>query len=160
MSNTAERYTLAAQSPNMRVNPDRPTSMDYLIAAGLTRSGPGLVFMRVRSEFDKSCGKVSMSSLESAFRILNSELRYITNEPPARIAQTVLAWWLDPSCPPCGSSGVVKSTEYPMGKVCLRCRGTRFKKLPYGEVGRALIAFIESSMAESSDQINRVLHRR
>ena len=160
MSNSTERYTLAVQTPNMRVNPHHENSMDCLIASGFGRHRAGLIFMRARSEFDGSCGKVSAPSLESAFLALDAELFYLTNEPTGRIAQKVFAWWLDPTCPTCGGSGMVRNLEYPAGRVCLDCRGTKTKKLPYGEIGRALVSFIESSIAESSDQINRVLRRR
>lgn len=160
MSNLTERYMLAVQTPNMRVDPDHQNSMDCIIASGMTKNRPGLIFMRARSEFDGSCGKVSASSLESAFLVLDSELFYLTNEPTGRIAQKVFAWWLGPTCPTCNGHGTVVSLEYPTGKVCLDCRGTRMRKLPYGEVGRALVSFIESSIAESSDQINRVLRRK
>ena len=155
MTRAVERYALAARTSNMRVDPDHPTAMDSIIAAGLVHAGPGWVFIRARSEFDGMGGRVSRPTLERAHRVLCSEYG-----APGPVARRVLAWWLDPNCSTCSGTGMVRTPEYPAGRVCLHCRGTRARRVPYGEEGRAILSFIEFSIAWFSDELGRILRRR
>lgn len=49
-----EAYTTAGNSSNLRHDPDRPGSVDILIAAGLSDSRLGMALLRLHSEWDKA----------------------------------------------------------------------------------------------------------
>lgn len=155
MTRAVERYALAARTSNMRIDPDRPTAIDSIIAAGWVRAGSGWVFIRARSEFDGMGGRVSRPTLERAHRVLCFEYG-----APGPVARRVLAWWLDPNCSTCSGTGMVRTPEYPAGRICLHCRGAGARRAPYGEEGRALLSFIEFSIAQFSDELGRILRRR
>ena len=155
-----ESYTSATQSSNLRCEADRRTDVDVLIAAGCTPGILGGALMRLHSEYDRSSEKQArtatdaillMGKLKSLPRVLEvieawAVLRGL--DAPKRLAQAVVAHWLDARCQPCHGRGheLIPGTPS-LGRQCKVCKGTGKRKEPMGEAGRKALNMCDEAVA-------------
>lgn len=165
-----ESYTSATQSSNLRCDPDRRTDVDLLIAAGCTPGILGAALMRLRSEFDSSSEKQArtvtdaillMGKLKSLPRVLGAieawaVLRGL--DAPKRLAQSVVAHWLDSNCLPCHGRGheLIPGTPS-LGRQCKVCKGTGKRKEPMGEAGRRALNMCDEAVAVARASMSKRL---
>lgn len=167
---TEEQYTCATQSSNLRCEPDKRTDLDVLIAAGCTPGILGAALMRLHSEFDSSSEKQArtatdaillMGKLKSLPRVLQAledwaRLRGL--DAPKRIAQAVVAHWLDARCQPCHGRGHEQIPGTPsLGRACKSCKGTGKRKEPMGEAGRQMLNLCDDAVMTARNSMKRRL---
>lgn len=167
-----ESYTSATQSSNLRCDPDRRTDVDLLIAAGCTPGILGGALMRLHSEFDSSSEKQArtatdaillMGKLKSLPRVLEAieawaVLRGL--DAPKRLAQAVVAHWLDARCQPCHGRGheLIPGTPS-LGRQCKACKGTGKRKEPMGEAGRKALNLCDDCVNVARDGMRKRLRQ-
>ena len=157
---TEEQYTSATQSSNLRCEPDRRTDVDVLLASGMTPGILGAALMRLRSEHDGAAKPAVMAAtdalllmgkLKSLPRVLQAledwaALRGL--DAPKRLAQAVVAHWLDARCQPCHGRGHELIPGAPsLGRACKVCKGTGKRKEPMGEAGRRALNMCDEAVA-------------
>lgn len=165
-----EAYTSATQSSNLRCEPDRRTDVDILLASGMTPGILGAALMRLHSEFDSSSEKQArtatdaillMGKLKSLPRVLQAledlaRLRGL--DAPKRIAQAVVAHWLDARCQPCHGRGHEHIAGTPsLGRTCKACKGTGKRKEPMGETGRQMLNMMDDAVMVARNSMKRRL---
>lgn len=151
-----EAYTNATQSSNLRCEADTRTDVDALIAAGCTPGILGAALMRLHSEWD-GCAKpramtetdarLLMGSIKTLPRVLGILQGWAAQRQmaePERLAQAVVAHWLDNICHHCHGRGkeVIPGTPS-LGRQCKVCHGTGRKKEPRGREGRTMLSMME-----------------
>ena len=167
---TEEQYTSATQSSNLRCEPDKRTDLDVLIAAGCTPGILGAALMRIHSEYDSSSEKQArtttdaillMGKLKSLPRVLQAledwaRLRGL--DAPNRLAQAVVAHWLDAQCKPCAGRGHEQIPGTPhLGRTCKACKGTGKRKEPMGEAGRQMLNLCDDAVMTARNSMKRRL---
>lgn len=167
-----ESYTSATQSSNLRCEADRRTDVDVLIAAGCTPGILGGALMRLRSEYDSSSEKQArtatdaillMGKLKSLPRVLEAieawaALRGL--DAPKRLAQAVVAHWLDAHCKACEGRGHERIAGTPsLGRTCKACRGTGRQKEPMGEAGRQMLNMCDEAVAVARASMSKRLRQ-
>ena len=144
-----ESYVSATTSSNLRCEPDKRTDLDVLLASGMTPGILGSALMRLHSEFDSSSEKQArtatdailligkLKSLPRVLETLEDWARLRGLDAPKRLAQAVVAHWLDARCQPCHGRGHEQIVGTPsLGRKCKACHGTGKRKEPMGEAGR------------------------
>lgn len=168
---TEEQYTSATQSSNLRCEPDRRTDVDLLIAAGCTPGILGGALMRLASEWDGSEKQARtatdaillMGKLKSLPRVLEAieawaVLRGL--DAPKRLAQAVVAHWLDAQCMACEGRGHERIAGTPsLGRTCKACRGTGRQKEPMGEAGRQMLNMCDEAVAVARASMSKRLRQ-
>lgn len=154
-----ESYTSATQSSNLRCEADRRTDVDVLIAAGCTPGILGSALMRLHSEYDGSAKPAVMTATEAI--LLMGKLKSLPRvleaieawavlrgmESPKRLAQAVVAYWLDAQCKPCHGRGHEQISGTPsLGRKCKACNGTGKRKEPMGEAGRQALNLMDEAV--------------
>ena len=158
-----ECYTSATHSQNLKceTRDDAPRSdTDVLIACGLTPGILGGALMRLASEWDGSSEKsiatatdaiLLMGKLKSLPRVLDAIEAWAVLRglgEPKRLAQAVVAHWLDARCQPCQGRGheLIPGTPS-LGRACKVCKGTGKRKEPMGEAGRRALNMCDEAVA-------------
>lgn len=172
-----ESYTSATQSSDLKCDTrdDSPRSdADVLIAAGLTPGILGGALMRLHSEYDGSSEKqvrtatdaiLLMGKLKSLPRVLQALEDWAVlrgMDAPKRLAQAVVAHWLDARCHPCHGRGHEQIAGTPsLGRACKVCKGAGKRKEPMGEAGRqALNMFDECVQVARASMSKRLRQTR
>lgn len=164
-----ESYTSATQSSNLRCEADRRTDVDVLIAAGWTPGILGGALIRLRSEYDgssKRAGTVTdavllvgqLKSLPRALEVIEAWAKERAIADHKRLAQSVLAHWLDSNCKPCHGRGheVIAGTPS-LGRKCKACHGAGKRKDPMGDVGRRALNMMDDAVAVSQQSMSKRL---
>lgn len=169
---TEEAYVSATQSSSLRCEADRRTDVDFLLASGMTPGILGSALMRLRSEYDSSSEKQArtatdaillMGKLKSLPRVLEAieawaVLRGL--ESPKRLAQAVVAHWLNAQCKPCEGRGHERIAGTPsLGRTCKACRGTGRQKEPMGEAGRQMLNMCDEASAVARASMSKRLRQ-
>ena len=167
-----ESYTSATQSSNLRCEADRRTDVDVLIAAGCTPGILGGALMRLHSEYDRSSEKQArtatdaillMGKLKSLPRVLEVIEAWAVRrglDAPKRLAQAVVAHWLDSACQPCRGRGHELIPGAPsLGRQCKVCKGTGKRKEPMGEAGRRALNICDEAVAVARASMSKRLRQ-
>lgn len=167
---TEEAYVSAAQSSNLRCEADRRTDVDVLIAAGCTPGILGSALMRLHSEFDGAAkpavmtatdAMLLMGKLKSLPRVLSVIEAWAAQrglDAPKRLAQAVVAYWLDAQCRPCNGRGHELIVGTPsLGRKCKACKGTGKRKEPMGEAGRQMLNLCDDAVMTARNSMKRRL---
>ena len=134
-----ELYTVAIHTSNLRVEADKASPADILIAAAWSPSRLGSALLRLASTH-KNLAEVH-GQLE-----ITANLWGCVN--PGNVAASVLSWWLKNKCSTCNGTKfeVIEGTGRQSGRVCKTCAGTGESPLPCGEAGRSLAMHIDYSL--------------
>lgn len=169
-----ESYTSATQSSNLRCDTREgaPRSdLDILLASGMTPGILGGALMRLASEWDGSEKRsgtqteaiLLMGKLKSLPRVLQAledwaALRGL--DAPKRLAQAVVAYWLDAQCMACEGRGHERIAGTPsLGRTCKACRGTGRQKEPMGEAGRQMLNMCDEAVAVARASMSKRLRQ-
>jgi len=148
-----EQYASANDSSNLRVEAERRSDADILIAAGWSASRIGAALMRLQTKADRL-------ALEGVHGQVIIQAQRWGMERPEAIATAVLAWWLSHVCGRCNGVRfeLIPGTPALSAKQCQPCRGTGETVLPYGEAGRRLAAWMDDCRERGAQSIKRRLH--
>lgn len=169
-----ESYTSATASSNLRCEAEKRTDVDVLIAAGYTPGILGAALMRLHSEWDGCAHPRGKALTETDARVL---MGYIKTLPrvlsildawaaerqaaePKKLAQAVIAFWLDSICPYCRGRGkeVIPGTPA-LGRQCKACRGTGRKKEPGGDMGRLMLTLMDDCVIRARNSMRKRLRQ-
>lgn len=166
----AERYSVAVHSHNLKVEPDRRTDADVLMAAGMTHSMLGAVLLRLKSEWDGSAkpagddvmdARLFMNGLKSwpaALARLTAWAGKRGHEGPAELAQKALVHWLDDACPKCRGRGYSKLPGSPvLGMACRSCVGTGKRHAPARSPLREALNLLDDCEARAYEVMKKRL---
>ncbi len=167
-----EQYVNANNSSNLRVEADRRSDADILIAAGWSASRLGSALIRLHTEYDRTAlppGKVA----ETDYRLLLGRLKSLPDvreqvtlqvaqwgiEKPETVAITVIAWWLHKICRVCRGRKfeLIAGTPALSAKHCKCCRGTGEAPLPYGYEGKRIERYLDECIERATASIKKRL---
>lgn len=182
----AERYTAAASSGHLKVEPGR-CAIDYLIAAGLLADGLGAVLLRLRAEYDAARAMTpqlqntleehlaaldALRNIEAAWagvglmaREINARDAFEVEDVIAlKVAARVLDAWLDPNCRACegrGFNGARHRGEQLVS--CRGCQGTGKRRTLLGDsatekrLARMVFDAMDGIMHNTTEDMTRLL---
>jgi hypothetical protein len=159
-ADTEERFGVAANASNLRVDGVRHSSADMHIAAGWIQAELGVALLRLRSEWHVASKPIRPATMNDdaavvyhsqlmllAARLVGRERVWLLLQPELRrfradasAGAVALLHWLDPNCPLCEGRGVKAHGAGPCGK----CSGSGLKRASPA-VSR-VIAFLEKSV--------------
>ena len=153
-----EQYGQACTSSNLKVEAERRSPADILIASGMSNSRLGGALMRLRAEYG-SDGVPRRSASETDHRLMMSKLKTLPQvlsavtaqardwriDRPEAVALAVVSHWLDSVCRHCEGRGKEKIVDTPAlsNRNCKHCRGVGRVDLTHGSAGRRMAGFIE-----------------
>lgn len=78
---------------------------------------------------------------------------------PEHVAASVLMWWLDHTCKPCGGTKWItaEGTGRQTARACPACRGTGEERLPCGDDGKRMLNWLKDCIAQGRQSIKRRL---
>jgi len=168
-----EQYSQACTSSNLRVEADKRSPADVLIASGMSHSRIGGALMRLRSEYG-SDSVPRRSATETDHRLMMGRLKTLPAvivavtaqahswgiDRPEAVALAVVSHWLDNICRHCEGRGKerIKDTPTLSGKNCKHCRGTGRIDLTHGSAGRRIEGFISDCVNRWRVSTSRKLH--
>ena len=135
---TEERYLIATNSTNLRVESEKHGDGDVMIASGWAPNRIGSALMRLHT-------KPTRDNLYNVHMQVTIKAESMNIERPDSVASAVIAWWLSRTCPVCFGRKyeVISSTPSLSAIECPRCHGSGEKKLPHGDVGRRLASWMD-----------------
>ena len=175
----SEAYLSATMSSNLRLNPERVTDADRLLAAAYaskdSRHDLALRVWRIRATGTMQGAHALAEDLGALMRSQSMRKRGgylrtgvgLTFGQAKGVAMTVLKWWQHPTCRVCGGHGHPKMLNAPVldtNVECPACHGTG--KVPltirqeYGDGARWVISEMESLSAMVWDDMARRLKQQ
>ena len=135
---TEERYLTATDASNLRVEADRRSDADILIAAAWSGYNIGTTLMRLHTKPDRQA--LELVQVQVAMHAVKIGVEY-----PDAVAAAVLSWWLRRTCRACSGrrKEVITGTPILSKTDCRACSGLGEAKLPYGSEGRALVTWLD-----------------
>lgn len=167
-----EQYNQACTSSNLRVQADRRSAGDVLIASGMSNSRIGGALMRLRIEYGsdsvprRSATATDHRLMMGRLKTLPAVLQAVTAQAhswgmdrPEAVALAVVSHWLDNVCRHCEGRGKerIKDTPTLSGKNCKHCRGTGRTDLTHGSAGRRVEGFIADCVNDWSVRTKKLL---
>lgn len=153
-----EQYSKAVSSSNLRVELDRRSPADILIASGLNNSRLGGALMRLRAEFSSDSvprhsasetdHRLIMGRLKSLPKVLEDiteQARRWRIDRPEAVTLAVVSHWCDSACRHCNGLGKERIVDAPAlsNKNCKHCHGTGRTDLTHGSAGRKIHGYME-----------------
>ena len=152
-----EHYSQACTSSNLRVEADRRSPADVLIASGMSNSRLGGALMRLRAEYGSDSvprrnasatdHRLMMSRLKTLPAVLGAVAAQAHSwgiDRPEAVALAVVSHWLDNLCRHCEGRGKQRVKDTPMLSAvnCKHCKGMGRIDLTHGSAGRRMDGFI------------------
>lgn len=165
-----ERYISAGNSTNLKVEAERTSDADVLIAAGWTPGGLGHALLRLHGEWDgfsrarkidRTEAILAMGHLKSLQACKAALVAWVVGrgmEGAEHLAIAVLGYWLDSVCHPCHGRGFESIRNTPaLGKVCKCCEGSGRAKVPHGRDGHEALVLVELCVNRARDSMKNRL---
>lgn len=148
---TEERYLIAADASNLRVQSERTGDADVLIAAGWSASRIGGALMRLHTKPTRD--NLALVHVHVA---MEADRRRI--ERPDAVASAAIAWWLNRVCPVCHGRkwDTIQGTPALSSIECPACHGTGEKRMPLD--ARDLVIWMDYCKHSHVGMIKRRLH--
>jgi hypothetical protein len=166
----AERVTVATNASNLRVEADRSSPADTIIAMGMLRGksqlGAGLIRLfgeyratKLHDETDALLLINSLKSLKNVMPAVVEQAQIWGVGRPETVARYVVARWLDRTCKICTGTKKKKIENTPANSNvnCNACKGTGETKLEYGQAGERLFQYLLDSKSAAESRIRRRL---
>ncbi len=124
---TEEKYLVATNTSNLRVQSERTGAADVIIAAGWSASRIGGALMRLQT-------KVTRDNLALVFEQVVMEAEKLHISRPEQVSRDIIAWWLNRTCPTCHGRkfDTIENTPSLSAIECPKCHGTGEKTSPHG----------------------------
>ena len=166
-----EQYSQACTSSNLRVEADKRSPADILIASGMSNSRIGGALMRLRSEYG-SDSVPRRHATETDHRLLMGRLKTLPTvlaavtaqahswgiDRPEAVALAVVSHWLDNVCRHCEGRGKQRVKDTPMLSAvnCKHCHGGRVD-LSHGSAGRRIESYLADCINDWSVRTKKLL---
>ena len=164
----AEQYSTATTSSNLRVEADKRSSADILIASGLSNSRMGAACMRLLTEFgsaasnrtDQKLMLMRLKSLTTVVEQVKQQAIHWRMVDADALALSVVAHWLDSSCKACHRLGFERVPGSPAlsNRMCKACKGLRDQPIPGGQAGTRLQAYMGDCISRWRQATAKKLH--
>ena len=167
-----EQYSQATTTSNLRVEADKRSAADVLIASGMSNSRLGAALMRLHTEYS-SDSVPRRNASETDHRLMMGRLKTLPAvldavaaqayqwgiERPHVVAMAVVAHWLDDLCHHCEGRGQEKIKDTPTlsWKNCKHCKGTGRTELTHGSAGRRMDGYIAACVGDWATRTKRLL---
>lgn len=150
-----EQYVSATHTSNLRVQADKRSDADMMIAAGWARSRIGMTLLRLHT-------RITTGGLYDAHKQLVIYSAKVGIASPDVAASAVLAWWLDHVCKTCKGRKFdeIPGTPSLSAAQCPKCHGTGEVRLPHGDDGRKLVNFIDDCLYRARQSLKNRLHEK
>ena len=150
-----EQYSQACTSSNLRVQAEKRSSADILIASGMSSSRIGSALMRLHTKPDRI-------GLEAVHQQLTHRAKLLNIDRPEVVSASVLSWWLNHVCNACNGVKfeVIQDSPSLSARSCKVCKGSGESKLPHGESGKILLEWVEECKQAWATSIKKRLHPR
>ena len=147
-----EQYISAGDSSNLRVEAERRSDADILIAAGWSASRIGAALMRLYSKPDR----VALEMVQTQVAMQAEKWRI---ERPDVVACAVIGWWLKKVCKACQGRRYEKIAGTPSlsTRHCSCCKGSGETPLPYGSAGKQLERLLDECVERAQASIKKRL---
>ena len=175
MSVNEERYSRAVRSSNLACPLDRPAEVDVLIAAGTVRDSIGVDLLRLRTDYDAISGmpggRRGMQLLRNMAPTRDRLVKFASELAAAKqfdftadqllaIVVRVLDLFLDPTCPPCGGTGML-GKHGTVRNTCPHCGGTKRRRLMWeSDDAERFVQLIQVKMEEKLDSARLQISQR
>lgn len=150
----SERYATACNSSNLRVESEKGSAADLMIAAGwLPSSEVGSALLRLHTKY-------SRHGLEHVHNKIMDHLKQTRVLNQSEVASSVIAWWLSKLCKTCNGVKfkLIEGTPSLSAKHCTKCRGTGKCMLPHGEAGKKIARWLDECVERARAGISRRLY--
>ena len=152
-----EQYSQACTSSNLRVEADKRSPADILIASGMSNSRIGGALMRLRAEYGsdsvprRHATETDQRLLMGRLKTLPAVLAAVTAQAhswgidrPEAVALAVVSHWLDSLCRHCEGRGKKRIEDTPALSAinCKHCHGTGRVDLSHGSAGRRIESYL------------------
>lgn len=152
-----EQYSQATASSNLRVEAEKRSPADVLIASGMSNSAMGGALMRLRAEYgsdsvprrnaSQTDHRLMMGKLKTLPLVLaavSARAHHWGIDRPQSVALAVVSHWLDNICRHCEGRRKEKIKDSPATSNvnCKHCRGTGRIDLSHGSAGRQMDGYI------------------
>ena len=153
----AEQYCQATTSSNLRVELDRRSPADILIASGMSNSAMGAYLLRLRAEYgsdsvprhsatatDHRLMMSKLKTLPAVLRAVSAKAYKWGIDRPEAVALAVVSHWLDDICRFCEGRGLDRIADTPaLSSIrCRHCQGTGKIDITHGSSGRRMASYI------------------
>lgn len=168
-----EQYLSAGHSSNLRVEADRRSDADVLIAMGWSATRLGGALLRLHGEWDGAEKRPRMSEtdlllLRGKLKSLSSVLVQVCDamaklgmaDPEAR-AGAIVGYWLYQVCHTCHGLKFerVRNTPVLSATRCKSCQGSGLAWVPHGADGRRMLNLMDDSVAVARASASRRLRK-
>jgi len=149
---TEEKYLIATNTSNLRVESERTGAADVLIASAWAPGHIGSALMRLHTRPTRDLLQqvhVQVAMEADRLRIAN----------PDAVSAAVIAWWLSRTCPVCHGRmfDTIENTPSLSAIECPACRGTGEKTIPNGRDGAEIAEWLDVCKHAHVYQIKRRL---
>lgn len=170
-----EQYSQACTSSNLRVQADKRSSADLLIASGMSNSRMGGALMRLRAEYGsdsvprRNASETDHRLMLGRLKTLPAVLSAVTAQAhswgidrPGAVALAVVSHWLDDLCRHCEGRGKerIKDTPALSARNCKHCGGTGRIDLTHGSAGRRMAGYVGDCVSDWSHRTKKLLRDR
>ena len=167
-----EQYSQACTSSNLRVEADKRSPADVLIASGMSNSRIGGALMRLRTEYgadsvprrhatetDHRLMMARLKTLPTVLAAVTAQAQHWGIDRPEAVALTVVSHWLDNVCRHCEGRGKQRVKDTPMLSAvnCKHCGGKGKIELTHGSAGRRIEGFISDCINDWSVRTKKLL---
>lgn len=172
-----EQYLSATHSSNLRVEADRRSDADVLIAMGWSAKGLGGALLRLHGEWDGAEKRSRMSetdmillrgklkSLASTLVLLCEAMGKLGMQEPEARAGAIVGYWLHQACRSCNGLKFERVRDTPALSAirCKSCQGSGLGWAPHGADGRRMLNLMDDSVsiarAAASKRLRRLMDR-
>ena len=180
MTSITERYLSAAATSSLKVEAEKSTDVDIIIAAGFAvrdnaRKALALKLLRAResgrlSEVHTIAGALAAMLYgrgKQGKHHLAARGQQICKDDSKAVAYRVMRWWINPTCRACNGlkhATMVNAPVLDTATVCPACNGSGMAPLEnvvphkHAENARWMVSEIESLIAMTVSSVSRRLH--
>ena len=170
-----ENYSQACTSSNLRVEADKRSPADVLIASGMSNSRIGGALMRLRAEYGsdsvprRNASATDHRLMMGRLKTLPAVLAEVTSQVHSwgidrseAVALAVVSHWLDNTCRFCEGRGKerIKDTPALSAINCKHCKGTGKIDLTHGSAGRRMEGYISDCVTDWATRTKKLLRDR
>ena len=171
--NVDELFISASHASNLKVEAEKKSPVDIIIAAGWSSSRVGMALLRLASEWDGAEKRPRMS--ETDYILLRSKLKSLTNvlaqvvahmgkrgmDSPERNAGPIVGYWLDQTCHGCHGLKFLTIRDTPVlsGMRCRTCHGSGKGEVPAGGQGKDVLNWMDACVGAARASLKARLRR-
>lgn len=172
MTTVDEKYTVAGNATDLRVDPEIEKPVDTLIASGMTPGLLGAALLRLHSEWDGTAkprkltetdARLLYGSLKTLPKVIDAVGQWAARKgyrDPYELAGGAVAYWLDCVCHACNGRGrelMPNASRPTLGNICRACGGNGRRRPPAGEAGKDVLRLMDESVERARWSIKKML---